>query len=431
MENQTSPQPPPATPGAGLTMKFFGVGHAGLQVLDKLITAGVPAAACVAVDSDAQALANSSATEKILLESPPTLLRASDNSMDLAAVVEKRADQLKALYNGAGVVFIIAGLGGCVGTSVSPVLVRLAKETGALVLAFVLRPFECEGTRRQQLAAQGLEQLQETADGVICLPNQRVLKIVDENTSVLDTFKTGNELLAEGIRGIWLLLAHKGLIEIHLAELCALLRGRHTESAFAVAEAMGATRSREITDRLLAHPMLEQGKALADSGAVLVSILGGPDLTMVEVSRIMQEINGHCEHAQVIMGAAIDEGFRERLNVTLIATSVQRARGPEPSRSAPESLDAQLLNRGAEEPRVASRFVPPAPSLSPEAVEQMLAQQKAAAGSRGRRSHTRLRQGQLPLEIVSKGRFDKSEPTIHKGEDLDVPTYIRRGVVLN
>ncbi len=177
--------------------------------------------------------------------------------------------------------------------------------------------------------------------------------------------------------------------------------------------------------------MLEGGKALAEAGAVLVSLLAGPDLTMAEISRMMQEITEHCGHARVIMGAAIDEAFRDRLSVTVIATPGHRARAADPSRSAPDSLDAQLLNRRPDEPRAASRLVPPAPSLPPEALQQMLTQQKAAATSRPRRSHTRLRQGQLPLEIVSKGRFDKSEPTIHKGEDLDVPTYLRRGVLLN
>jgi len=182
-------------------------------------------------------------------------------------------------------------------------------------------------------------------------------------------------------------------------------------------------------DKLLAHPMLDGGRLLGESDAVLVSLTGGPDLTMADVNRVMEQVNGQCKGAQVIMGAAIDENFRERLVVTLIAAR----KAPEPPVSAPgsegEKLDAQLLER-ATTARPGSRFVPPAPALPPEQLEKLARQR--GSNPRGRRSTgAKMRQGQLPLEIISKGRFDKSEPTIHKGEDLDVPTYIRRGVPLN
>jgi cell division protein FtsZ len=225
------------------------------------------------------------------------------------------------------------------------------------------------------------------------------------------------------------------LLEIHYADLCALLRERRGDSSFATAEAAGATRSREVMDKLFAHPMLDGGKTLAESDAVLVSLTGGPDLTMAEVHRVMEHINGKCERAQVVMGAAIDEAFRERLAITLIAVRrgdahVDKVESPEqePAHSdarSSDDLSTHLLNQenGA---RPHSRFVAPAPSLPQEKMEQLAARQ-----TRSRKNPSKMRQGQLPLEIISKGRFDKSEPTIHKGEDLDVPTYIRRGVALN
>jgi cell division protein FtsZ len=329
------------------------------------------------------------------------------------------------------VVFILAGLGGGAGTGISPVLARAAKEAGALVLGFVTTPFACEGARRQRLAQHGLAELKSSADGVICLPNEKVLKMIDENTSVLETFKITNALLADGVRGIWRLLMHKGLIEIHFPDLAALLRDRHAESAFAVAEAMGPTRSREVIDKLLAHPMLDGGQMLGESEAVLVSLIGGPDLTMAEVNRVMEQVTRHCEHAQVIMGAAVDETFAERLAVALIAarSNPEYEAAESAGAGSGEELGQQLLPRSTTA-RPGSRFVPPAPALPPEQVQQLLTRQ-TRGGSRQRKSPTRLRQTQLPLEIVSRGRFDKSEPTIHKGEDLDVPTYIRRGVALN
>ena len=199
------------------------------------------------------------------------------------AIAEEQFATLKTACEGADVILIVAGLGGGAGSGISPVLARAAKETGALVLAFVTLPFVCEGNRRQQQAQQSLEQLKSVADGVICLPSQKTFKLIDENTSVLDTFRITGGLLVEGVRGVWRLLTRPGLIQIHFDDLCALVRDRHSESAFAFVEAAGAARSREVVEKLLAHPLLDEGRALAESDAVLVSLMGGKDLTMAEV----------------------------------------------------------------------------------------------------------------------------------------------------
>jgi cell division protein FtsZ len=414
-----------------IAIKIFGVGSAGVSVLDQLIGRGLAGGTFAALNTDAQSLEASAAPEKVHLETK--LLRGLGSGGDPdrgQAAAEEQLTKLRGLCEGAEVVFVVAGLGGGAGTGISPVVARVAKEAGALVLGFVTTPFDCEGRRRQALGQAGLAALKAAADGVICLPNQRVFKLIDENTSVLDTFKITNGLLADGVCGVWRLLRHSGLIEIHFADLCTLLRDRHSESCFAVAEAVGPTRSREVMDKLLAHPMLDGGEMLGDSEALLVSLMGGPDLTMAEVNRVMEQVQRQCEQAQVIMGAAIDEGFRDRLAVTLIAAR-RNPSPPEPEdneATQPEDLDSQLLPQTATA-RPGSRFVPPPPALPREKMEQLLARQ--VAGKPRARKKPKLRQTQLPLEIVSKGRFDKSQPTIHRGEDLDVPTYIRRGVALN
>jgi cell division protein FtsZ len=427
--NNPDPTQPPEKPA--LSIKLFGVGTAGIRILEQLFRSGLLGVEFIAVNSDAQSLGTSSVPTKLQLET--TLLRGLGTGGDPErgrSLAEEHQEKIKALCKGASAVFIIAGLGGGSGTGISPVVARVAREAGALALAFVATPFQCEGNRRQHLAQHGLEELKEAADGVVCLPNQKLFKLIDENTSILDAFKLTDELLADAVRGLWRLLARPGLLEIHFAEVCALLRERHVESAFAVAEAIGPTRSRDVMDKLLAHPMLDGGRLLGESDAVLVSLTGGPDLTMADVNRVMEQVNGQCKGAQVIMGAAIDENFRERLVVTLIAAR----KTPEPPESAPgsegEKLDAQLLERSTTV-RPGSRFVPPAPALPPDQLEKLAARQRVANPRARRTTGTKMRQGQLPLEIVSKGRFDKSEPTIHKGEDLDVPTYIRRGVPLN
>ncbi|MGA2864756.1 MAG: cell division protein FtsZ [Verrucomicrobiota bacterium] len=423
-------QPAPASPRKTISIKVIGVGGAGVTVLEPIIRGDLAGVRFAAVNTDAASLATSAAPEKLHLET--RLLRGLGSGGDPdrgRAAAEENLSRLESLCEAMEVVFIVAGLGGGAGTGISPVLARAAKQTGALVLGFVLTPFDCEGARRQRLALQGLRDLKAAADGVICLPNQKVFKLIDENTSALETFKITNEYLAEGVCGFWRLLTHTGLIEIHFDDFCELLRDRHAESAFAVAEAMGPTRSREVTDKLLAHPMLDGGQMLGEADAVMVSIMGGPDLTMAEVNRVMEQINRHCEHAQVVMGAAIDEAFRERLAVTLIAAR----KNTEPAEAQPpssgEGLQEQLLPH-ARTARPGSRFVPPPPALPADKTDQLLAR-RGAAGSRQRLNPARALQTQLPLEIVSKGRFAKGEPTIHKGENLDLPTYVRRGVALN
>jgi cell division protein FtsZ len=262
-----------------------------------------------------------------------------------------------------------------------------------------------------------------------------VFRLIDEHTSLLEAFHLTNELVAQGVRGIWRLLCKPGLIHVDFADLCAVTRDKHAESCLATAEALGENRAREVMEKLLAHPQIEGGQALAESAGVLVSIAAGQSLTLGEVNRITEQINRLCEHAHLILGASIDETLGERLSVTLVASCRSPAAGAPHHAEGPSDLvrvaEWEAEAGGTEKTgRMASRFVAPPPLLTPEKTEQLFVQQ-TQGGSRSRRNASRLKQGQLPLEIVSRGRFEKSEPTLHQGQDLDVPTYIRRGVALN
>ncbi len=409
-------------------VKIFGVGSAGVAMLDTANGADFAGAGFIAVNTDAASLASSSAPVKIQLET--RLLRGLGTGGDPErgrAIAEEQFTTLKTACEGADVIFLVAGLGGGAGSGISPVLARAAKESGALVLAFVTLPFACEGNRRQQQALSGLDALKSVADGVICLPCQKTFKLIDENTSVLDTFRITDGLLLESVRGVWRLLTRPGLIRIHFDDLCALVRDRHSESVFASVEATGPARAREIVEKLIAHPLLDEGRALAESEAVLVSLVGGRDLTMAEVNRVMEQVGRQCERAQIIMGAAVDESLKGRLSVTIIAAK----QGPIPLDLPPVmktgEADEQVTSRGVMG-RSSGRCGSPGAPLTPEQREQNVARN---IGGRGRKSNPKMLQAQLPLSIISKGRFDKSEPTIYKGEDLDIPTYIRRGVALN
>jgi len=431
----SQPRSPVETKKRSVTI--FGVGTAGITMVGQMASEDFTGAKLVAVNTDNSGVA--SGAETIHLEGKMLRgLGAGGDPERGRELAEEHFDRLKTACAGAEVVFLVAGLGGGTGTGVSPVLARAARESGALVLAFVTLPFACEGNQRQRHARQGLDQLKTVADGVICLPNQKAARLLEEHTGFADTFRASSHLLIEGVRGVWRLLMHRGLIEIHFEELCALLRAGHGESCFATVESAGTTRTRDALVKLSAHPLLDGGQALAEAETVLVSLLGGPDLAMTDVNRVMSDLNGHCPNARIIMGAAVDESFRDRLSVTIIATGRQAHAAAKPAHGKTEKagppaampgFDTELLHPTKPE-RPSSRHLPPAPALTLEQREQILAQQTGKPG-RVRKPGPRMKQITLPLDIVNKGRFDKSEPTIHKGEDLDLPTYVRRGVALN
>jgi cell division protein FtsZ len=432
---EATPAPTPsAVAPRPLAAKIFGVGGAGCNAADHLARTNFNGT-FYALNTDSQALEKTTLQNKIALGTRRTRGMGTGGDPDLGrAVAKDDLQNLKSLCTDADLVFILCGLGGGTGTGAAPVLAQTAKENGALVLAIVATPFDFEGTRRQAQAQAGLQALTAAADAVICLPNQKLFKILDENTSFIDLFKTSNEMLADAVRGVWRLLTDSALKPVDFADLCSVTRARHAESAFAIVEGTGSTRVDQVVEKLLAHPLLDSGEALAQSDAVLISLVGGPDLSMGEVNRLMTQINRHCETAKLVFGATIDESYTDKLGLTLIAS-----RGPkvdlQPIPSVPQERAQSLSALGSDRPtfldpdktdRPISRVFAPVPELTQETREQIL----SAGGKRTRKKVSRL-QKELPLEIVSKGRFDKSEPTVRGGEDLDMPTYIRRGVALN
>ncbi len=443
MTNPTDNSPESSALKKSFTIKVLGVGGAGCNAVNHLARESFHGVSFAVLNTDAPALALSTVPLKLNLGAKTTrgLGTGGDPERGRAAAEEDEA-QIRALCEGADVVFVVAGLGGGTGTGAGPVVARIAKETGALALSIVMLPFDCEGSRRARQAQLGLHDLKNAADGVICLPNQRVFKLIDENTSLLEAFHITNELVAQGVRGIWRLLSRPGLINVDFADLCAVTRGKHAESCLVTAEAQGENRSREVMEKIMDHPLIEGGQVLAESAGVLVCIAGGKGLAMAEVNRIMEQINRQCEQAHIILGAAIDEELGERLSVTLVASrknsvdggvrnvdSQNRSSGATDAATAAYSEGVEIETSMTEpSPRHASRFTAPAPESTPEKTDRLLAQQ---GGGRGRRASSRMKQAQLPLEIISRGRFEKSEPTIYAGQDLDVPTYIRRGVALN
>lgn len=427
MNNPTNPR---------LTVKIIGVGGAGGNVVQQLQGGDLAALPAMVAHTNPRVLNEWTLPNRLLLGEERTRGLGSGGDPDLGkqAAEDSRA-QIMEFAKGADLIFVVAGLGGGTGGGAAPVVARLARESGALVLCMATSPFDFEGMRRREQAKSSLRELRLAADAVITLPNQRMTAIFDQNTPVREAFRLTNDLLAQGVRGIWQMLTRPGLVNVDFAYLYSVLRGKNVESAFASAEAAGELRAMEVVEKLMRSPLLEEGKLLTQSTDILVSLVGGPDLTIADVNKVMEQLQRRAEHCNIIMGAAIDESCGHRLGLTVIATRNQvepagapalAQRGTKPAVADPQ-FETSFFTAAAT-PRSSNRFNAPAPATTPEAAAQLLHKQGA---SKTRRIPGKAKQQTFNLEIVSKGRFEKSEPTIHRGEDLDVPTYVRRGVALN
>jgi len=420
-----------------LTVKIIGVGGAGGNVVQQLQSTDLAALPALIAHTNPRVLNEWPHPTKLLLGETRTRGMGSGGDPDLGRqAAEDMREQIIAFCKEADLIFLVTGLGGGTGGGAAPVIARIARETGCLVLGMATQPFDFEGLRRREQAKAALKELRLASDAVICLPNQRMTAIFDQNTPVREAFKLTNDLLAQGVRGIWQMLTRPGLVNVDFAYLYSIVRGKNCESAFASAEASGEMRARDVVEKLVGSPLLEEGALLAQSTDILVSLVGGEDMTIADVNKVMEQLQRMAESSNIVMGAASDESCNGRLRLTVVATR-RAAAEPGPTLGAPTPRNIKPATAPAKEadfdtnffqqpatPRASNRFVAPAPESTPQNTEFLQKQTR-------RKGANKPKQQTLNLEIVSKGRFEKSEPTIHRGEDLDVPTYVRRGVALN
>lgn len=423
-----------------LTIKIIGVGGAGSNAVAGMLRSDLAAIPALILHTNSRILNLDTKAQKMILGARRTHGLGTGGDPEIGrAAAEDQESALREFCQGADLIFIVAGLGGGTGTGAAPVVARLAKDSGALALAVVALPFDFEGSRRTKQAQVGLLKLKSAADAVICLPNQKLFQILDEQTPVNETFAASNDLMTQGVRGIWQMLTRDGLINVDFSYLRSVVHDRHTESMFASAEARGEARVREVVERLIASPLLEEGRVLEEASDVLVSLIGGPDLTIAEVNKIMDQLNRRVTEGQLILGAAIDPTLVGCIRLTIVASrpspDLLPNQIPHHSRlSSTQAIKGDIEAPFFDEPIVShsqSRFKGPPPATTPENTELLLQQQMGQSHRTRKHAAKRMKQEMFNLEIVSKGRFEKSEPTIHHGEDLDIPTYIRRGVVLN
>lgn len=412
-------------------VRIIGVGGAGVHALESVAATELGGLPLTAVHTHARVLQRAVVPHRVLIGVDRTHGLGAGGDLELARIMaETEAAQLEEITRDCDLLFLVAGMGGGTGSGVAPVLARIARRAGALVVAMVTTPYEFEGPRRQKQSAVGLQLLRSEADAVVAVPNQKTSQLLDERATVLDAFAFTNKVLADALLGIYQMLTRPGLINVDFAYLSSVLRGRHVESALATASARGEHRAREVMEKILANPLLDHGRALADADQILASIVASSDLTMAEINQIMEQLGRHTEDRQLIVGTAIDHSQPDYIGVTVIASRNGKTpladRLPETS---PQKISLGENGSFIEEdrmPRPAPRFVAPPPESTPEKTRHLLETQPNS-----RRKKNAWKQEMLALEIVSRGRFEKSEPTVHRGADLDVPTYIRRGVPLN
>jgi len=444
-------------------VKVVSVGGAGLSALDRIVLDGLEKASVVAINTDVQSLTSSVAAHKVQLGRSITrgLGTGGDPELGYDAAVES-VDEIREALADARMIFVCAGLGGGTGSGAAPYVAQLAREAGALVIAFVTLPFTFEGKRRNVQAREALARLSEVCHSVICFENDRMGDLVSPQAGIHQAFAMADTTISQSVRSIVNLIQRPGLIRIGFDDLLAALRTHNGRCLFGFGEADSDNRAHDALTQALKNPLMDRGRMLADATNVLVQVAGGTGMTLSEVEVLMQELGRHVnEQTQILFGAVVDARLGDRLTVTIISSLAaeddlisqprdsaalssasaqpsvrEHHRHPEPQiHIEPEPLAMEPApleeNVSFEEPVAAE--APPAPAFMPNERELLtVAPQKKAVPQKEEKLQAekslQAKQETLQFEPVTRGRFEKSEPTIVEGEDLDVPTYLRKNI---
>ncbi len=313
-------------------IKVVGVGGGGSNAVNRMIDFGLGGVEFIAVNTDAQALLLSDADVKLDIGRQLTrgLGAGSDPEIGTRAAEEHR-DEIAEALQGADMVFITAGEGGGTGTGGAPVVAEVSKEVGALTIGVVTRPFAFEGKRRQIQAEQGIERLKERVDTLIVIPNDRLLTVASEHTSIIDAFRMADDVLREGVSGISGLITTPGLINTDFADVKAIMSSAGT-ALMGIGRAHGENRSKNAARQAVSSSLLEE--SIDGARGILLNIAAGPELGLFEVNEAAEVIRevAHAE-ANIIFGTVIDDSLGEEIRVTVIAAGFDRY-GPGRSGSA-------------------------------------------------------------------------------------------------
>jgi len=330
---------------AGAKIKVIGVGGGGGNAVNRMVRAGFGSVEFIVANTDEQALATNAAPTKIQIGRQLTkgLGAGADPAVGKAAALEDTERILEAL-TGADLVFVTTGLGGGTGTGAAPVIASLANQLGALTIAVVTKPFTFEGRKRAMQAEAGVDELAETVDTMIMIPNERLLATVARTTSMSEAFATADDVLRQAIQGISDLILVPGLINLDFADVRTIML-RMGMAIMGTGVARGDNRAKLAATAAISSPLLEDGSVQGARG-VIINVTGGPDLTLAEVSEASDIIYSAAhEDANIIFGAVVDPKMEGQVKITVIATGFDHTRvglGPvaQSKRDTPTDMSA-------------------------------------------------------------------------------------------
>ena len=300
-------------------IRVVGVGGAGVNAINRMVEAQIPGVEFMAINTDLQSLQQSAADVTVHLGTGVSrgLGAGSNPELGYRAAFEEQ-DKIKRLLKGSDMIFVTCGAGGGTGTGAAPVVARLARDVGALTVGIVTKPFNFEGTRRAKQADDGIEALGTEVDTLIVVPNERLLSVLAKTTTMVEAFRVADDVLRQGVQGISELITLPGMINLDFADVRTTMRDAG-HALLGIGMAIGDNRAVGAAERAISSPLLET--SVEGARSILLSITGGPELTLLEVSeaaKVVQEA-AHPD-ANIIFGANIDESLQDQVWVTVIAT---------------------------------------------------------------------------------------------------------------
>ena len=313
----------------GATIKVIGVGGGGGNAVNQMVSDGVEGVEFIVANTDAQALERSAAENKIQIGTKATRGLGAGARPEVGEAAAKESEQeLAEVLAGADMVFVTAGMGGGTGTGAAPVIAKIAKDSGALTIGVVTRPFSFEGPKRGKSAAEGLAKLKENVDTLIVIANNNLLQIVDKKAPIMEAFKMVDDVLLQGVSGISDLITKPGIINLDFADVKTAMAGQGT-ALMGIGSASGENRAAEATRKAIASPLLEA--KIEGATNVLLSVKGGADMSLFEAQEASETIaQAAGTDVDIIFGTTIDMEMEGDLVVTVIATGIDRPATPRP-----------------------------------------------------------------------------------------------------
>jgi cell division protein FtsZ len=327
-------------------LRVVGVGGAGVNAINRMVEAEIEGVEFLAINTDLQSLQQSAAHQTLHIGDSITRGLGSGSDPDLGRqAAHDEHDRIKALLRNSDMVFIAAGAGGGTGTGAAPVVAKIARDLGALTVGIVTRPFQFEGSRRREQAEAGIDALAAEVDTLIVVPNNRLLTVLDRNTSMVDAFRVADDVLRQGVQGISDLVTLPGLINLDFADVRTIM-SEAGNALLGIGMGAGERRAVEAAEQAVASPLLET--SMEGARSILLSITGGSDLSLWEVNEAAKAV-AEAAHpdANIIFGAMVDEKLTDQVWVTVVATGYGNGR----PRS--QSKDRELVGAGSQlrEPR--------------------------------------------------------------------------------